>query len=158
MKEHLSGGPVQNALQTIEEDYNASQRIIEKYFGYLDTCGLKDFNRFSKYKWTHDRDKSNGFSYICIRYRASLMKKCVVKKRSHMSDEDMYKWAANKELIRDALDEAYEYIVTKISALKSKIGEIKEVAKEYEDKLNNISEDFDKTVFASKRIVDPTDS
>ncbi|MDR1747788.1 MAG: hypothetical protein LBR47_01880 [Spirochaetaceae bacterium] len=147
MKEHLNG-----ALQIIEDDYRVCFRIIERYFDYLDTCGLKEFNRYSKYKWSFDRDKSNGFSYVCIRYRSSLMRKCLVKKRSQMEDDDMYKWVKNKELIREALDEAYQYIVDKINAVKSEIEEIKEFAEDYDEKLEDISEDFDKTKFANKRL------
>ena len=94
MKEHID-----NVLETIEEDYKACLKIIGKYFDYLEKCGLKDFNKFSKYKWTYDRDKTNGYSYICIRYRSSLMKKILIKKRAHIEDDELYKWVRNKDLV-----------------------------------------------------------
>ena len=145
---------IENALITIEEDYKICLRIIGKYFDYLETCGLKEFNKFSRYKWSYDRDRSNGYSYVCIRYGSSLIKKCLVKKRAHIEEDDLYKWVKNKDLIKEALDEAYEYIANKISTVMSKIEEIKDLAEEYEEKLEDISEGYDKTTLASKRLGD----
>ena len=143
---------IDRALQTIEADYKICLRIIGKYFDYLSTCGLKEFNRFSKYKWSHDRDKSNGYSYICIRYGNSLIKKILIKKRAYIEEEDLYKWVDNKDLVEEALDEAYQYIVNKVTAVKFKIEEMKEIAQTYEEKLEDISEDYDKAVFAAKKL------
>ena len=140
------------ALKTIEEDYKICLKIIGKYFDYLETCGLKEFNKFSKYKWSYDRDKSNGYSYVCIRYGSSLIKKCLVKKRAYIENDDLYKWVKNKDLIGEALDEAYQYIVNKINDVKSKIEAMKEIAENYDEKLEDISEDYDKVKFTSKRL------
>jgi len=129
------------ALQTIEDDYKICLRIIGRYFDYLETCGLKEFNKYSKYRWSYDRDRVKGGSYVCIRYGNSLIKKCLVKKRAYIENEDLYKWVRNKELIEEALDEAYEYIVNKINGVKVKIDEMKKTAEEYAEKLENISDD-----------------
>ena len=147
MKEHIDA-----ALQTIEEDYKVCLRIIGRYYDYLNTCGLKEFNKYSKYKWSYDRDRSNGYSYVCIQYRSSLMKKCLVKKRAYIENEDLYNWVENKDLIQESLDEAYQYIINKVNIVKSKIEDMKEIAENYEEKLEDLSEDFDKVKFASKRL------
>jgi hypothetical protein len=149
--------PLDNALQIIAEDYKICLRVIEKYFDYLETCGLKDFNKYSKYKWSYDRDKTNGFSYVCIRYRSSLMKKCLVKKSVYIEDDDLYRWVEHKELIREALDDAYQYIITKINSVKTNIEEIKDFVEGYEGKLEDISDDFEKAKLGSKRL-GPADS
>jgi hypothetical protein len=143
---------IDNALKTIEEDYKICLRIIGKYFDYLEACGLKEFNKFAKYKWTYDRDRDNGYSYVCIRYRSILMKKCLVKKRAFIENDDLYNWVKNKDLINEAIDEAYQYIVNKINAVKSKIEEMKETMEDYEEKLEDISEDYDKMKFAEKKL------
>src|SRR5215469_680187 len=111
---------VENALKAIDEDYITCFEMIRKIYDYLETIGLEDFNRHSKYKWSYDRDKSKGFSYICIRYGSSLTKKCLVKRRAYIEDSDLYKWVGNKDLIKEAMDEAFEYIYTKVHAVKSK--------------------------------------
>ena len=147
MKEHIDF-----ALLTIEEDYKVCLRIIGRYFEYLEICGLKSFNKYSKYKWSYDRDKSNGHSYVCIRYGSSLMRKCLVKRRAFIEPDDLYKWTENKDLIQEALDEAYQYIVTKINNAKIKIEAMKEIAENYEEKLGDISEDYEKIKFARKRL------
>ena len=140
------------ALIAIEEDYKACLKIIGRYFEYLETCGLKEFNKYSKYKWSFDRDKSDGYSYVCIRYGSSLMRKCLVKKRAYIETDDLYKWAENKDLIQESLDEAYEYIVKKINTTKTRIQAMKEIAENYNAKLEGISGDYEKVVFASKRL------
>jgi hypothetical protein len=127
------------ALQIIEDDYKICLRIIGRYFDYLETCGLKEFNKYSKYRWSYDRDRNKGGSYVCIRYGNSLIKKCLVKKRAYIENDDLYKWVSNKELIQEALDEAYQYISDKISGVKGKIDEMKKTAEEYAEKLENIS-------------------
>ena len=134
MSEHID-----KALDTIEDDYKICLRIIGKYFDYLDTCGLKEFNKYSNYKWSRDRDKSNGYNYVCIRHGNSLKKKCLVKKRPYIENEDLYKWVENKDLIHEALDEAYQYIDKKISTVKIKIEAMRESAKEFEEKLEDLS-------------------
>jgi len=129
------------ALQTIEDDYQICLRIIGRYFEYLETCGLKEFNRYSRYKWTYDRDKTNGYSYVCIRFRSSMMKKCLIKKRPYIEKEDLYRWVENKQLIQEALDEAYWYISQKVEAAKAKIEAIKATAEDYEEKLDGLDDE-----------------
>jgi hypothetical protein len=133
------------AMQTIEEDYKICLRIIGRYFDYLETCGLKEFNKYSKYRWSYDRDRVKGGSYVCIRYGNSLIKKCLIKKRAYIENEDLYKWVRNKELVQEALEEAYQYISNKVSGVKTEIDEMKQTAEEYAEKLENLSdEDNDK--------------
>jgi hypothetical protein len=131
------------AMQTIEDDYKVCLRIIGRYFDYLETCGLKEFNKYSKYRWSYDRDRVKGGSYVCIRYGNSLIKKCLVKKRAYIENEDLYKWVRNKELVQEALDEAYQYIASKVSGVKTEIDEMKQTAEEYAEKLENLSADTD---------------
>ena len=140
------------ALEAIEEDYKTCLRIIVRYYDYLDTCGLKEFNKYSKYKWSYDRDRSNGYSYVCIRYGSSLMRKCLVKRRAFIESEDLYKWVENKDLIHEALDEAYQYIVRKINTVKSKIEAMKAIAENYAEKLEDIFDDYENAKAASKRL------
>jgi hypothetical protein len=155
------------ALQTIEEDYKVCLRIIGRYFDYLETCGLKEFNKYSKYKWSYDRDRSKGGSYVCIRYGNSLIKKCLVKKRAYIENDDLYRWAGNKNLVQEALDEAYQYIVSKVSGVRVRLDDMKKTAEEYAEKLEKISDvndndndsedsedsdDFEKNKTASKKI------
>ena len=147
MKEHID-----TVLQSIEDDYKVCLKIIGKYFNYLETCSLKEFNKYSKYKWTYDRDKSNGYSYICIRYRSSLKKKVLIKKRAYIEEEDLYNWTRNKTLIQEALDEAYEYIAGKLEDAKKRIEEIKETAEEYNEKLEGLSEDGEEAFLVFKNI------
>jgi hypothetical protein len=147
MKEHID-----SAMLSIEEDYKVCLRIIGRYYDYLDTCGLKEFNKFSKYRWSFDRDKANGYSYVCIRYGNSLLKKCLVKKRPYIEKDDLYKWVENKELVQEALDEAYQFIITKINTVKGKIEAIKEAAENYEEKLEDISLDYEKMKVANKKL------
>jgi hypothetical protein len=129
------------AMQTIEDDYKICLRIIGRYFDYLETCGLKEFNKYSKYRWSYDRDRVKGGSYVCIRYGNSLIKKCLIKKRAYIENEDLYKWVRNKELVQEALDEAYQYIASKVHGVKVEIEEMKHTAEEYAEKLENLSDD-----------------
>jgi hypothetical protein len=132
---------IEDAMQTIEDDYKVCLRIIGRYFDYLETCGLKEFNKYSKYRWSYDRDRVKGGSYVCIRYGNSLIKKCLVKKRAYIENEDLYKWVRNKELVQEALEEAYQYIASKVSGVKTEIDEMKQTAEEYAEKLENLSAD-----------------
>ena len=134
---------IDDAMQAIEDDYKVCLKIIGRYFDYLETCGLKEFNKYSKYRWSYDRDRVKGGSYVCIRYGNSLIKKCLVKKRAYIENEDLYKWAKNKELVQEALEEAYQYIAGKVSGVKTEIDEMKETAQEYAEKLDNLPADND---------------
>ena len=142
---------IETALRAIDEDYIKCFKVIREIFDYLETFGLKDFNRHSKYKWSFDRDRSKGCSYVCIRYGSSLSKKCLVKRRAYIEDADLYKWVGNKELIQEALDEAYQYIYTKVSAVRKKIEDMKEIAEDYRGKLDNLLGD-DAEKLAAKEI------
>jgi hypothetical protein len=110
VKEDREKEDIDAALQTIDEDYIICFKMIRKIHNYLETFGLKDFNRHSKYKWSFDRDKNKGYNYVCIRYGSSLTKKCLVKRRAWVEDADLYKWVRHKDLIREAVDEAYQSI------------------------------------------------
>jgi len=142
---------IESAIKTIDEDYIKCFKVIRQVFDYLETFGLKDFNRHSKYKWSYDRDKSKRFNYVCIRYGSSLSKKCLVKRRAYIEDSDLYKWVGNKDLIQEALDEAYQYIYMKVSAVKDKIEDMKEIAEGYQEKLDNLSGDYEERL-ASKEL------
>ena len=142
---------IETALRAIDEDYIKCFKVIREIYDYLETFGLKDFNRHSKYKWSYDRDKAKGCSYVCIRYGSSLTKKCVVKRRAYIEDADLYKWVGNKELIREALDEAYQYIYIKVNIVKKKIEDMKGIAEDYKEKLDNLSGDSEESL-ASKEI------
>ena len=143
---------IDSALQTIEDDYKICLKAIGKYYDYLDACGLKEFNKFSTYKWSYDRDRSNGYSYVCIRYGSSLIKKCLVKKRAYIENADLYNWVRHKDLINEALDEAWQFIVTKVNDVKGKIEAMKDIAQDYEEKLEELSDDFEKVKAASKKL------
>jgi len=142
---------IETALRAIDEDYIKCFKVIREIYDYLETFGVKDFNRHSKYKWSFDRDRSKGCSYVCIRYGSSLTKKCLVKRRAYIEDADLYKWVGNKELIREALDEAYQYIYIKVNAVKRKIEDMKGIAEDYKEKLDNLSGDSEERL-ASKEI------
>ena len=134
---------IESALQVIEADYNVCFKLIRKMYDYLETFGVKDFNQFSKYKWSYDRDKSRNYSYLCIRSGSSLNRKCLVKRRPYLEDADLYRWVEQKDLIEEALDEAYQYIHKKVTDAKAKIEEMKEKAEEYEGKLEDVSKDYE---------------
>jgi len=142
---------IENAIKVIEDDYRICFRIIGKYFDYLETLDLKEFNKFSKYKWSYDRDKSNGYSYVCIRYGSSLERKILVKKRAYIKDEDLYKWVDNKKFVEEALDEAHKYIVDRVTSVMLSIEEMKEIAVGYNEKLKDISEDYEKAMAFKKK-------
>jgi len=141
---------IDSALRTIDEDYIKCFKVIREIYDYLETFGLKDFNRHSKYKWSYDRDKSKGYSYVCIRYGSSLNKKCLIKRRAYIEDADLFKWVGNKELIREALDEAYQFIYMKVNTAKSKIEAMKEITEDYHERLENLSGDHEERLAAKE--------
>jgi hypothetical protein len=141
---------IDSALKVIDEDYIICFKMIRKIFEYLETFGLKEFNKYSKYKWTYDRDRNKGYSYVCIRYGSSLSRKCLVKRRAYIEDADLHKWVEHKELIKEALEEAYQYIYTKVNAVKNKIEDLKGFMDEYKEKLDDISNDYDEAKLAGK--------
>jgi len=141
---------IETSIQVIEEDYKTCFRMIRRIYDYLDRFGLKEFNKYSKYKWNYDRDKNKEYSYVCIRYGNSLAKKCLIKRRSHVDTADLYRWIESKELIQEALDEAYEYISTKTTAVKSKMEELKGIMEDYGKKFDDISNEYDETKQARK--------
>ena len=141
---------IDSALLVIEEDYKVCFKLIRRMYDYLVTFGVKEFHQYSKYKWSYDRDKSKNYSYLCIRFGNSLKRKCMVKRRPYMEDADLYKWVEYNDFIKDALDEAYQYIHKKVNNVKEKIEEMKETAEEYEGKLEDLTKDFDEIKPADK--------
>jgi hypothetical protein len=143
---------IESAIQAIDEDYIECFKMIRKIFGYLETFGLKEFNKYSQYKWSNDRDRSKGYNYVCIRYGSSLSKKCLVKRRALIEDADLYKWVVHKDLIQEAVDEAYQYIYTKVNAVKKKMEGLKGAMEEYAEKLDDLSQDFEEAKLAGKEL------
>ena len=134
---------IESALQVIEEDYNVCFKLIRKIYDYLETFGVKEFNQYSTYKWSFDRDKTRKYSYLCIRSGSSLNRKCMVKRRPYLEDADLYKWVEQKDLIEEALDEAYQYIHKKVTDVKSKIEEMKETVEDYAEKLEDVTREYE---------------
>ncbi|MDR2194006.1 MAG: hypothetical protein LBP19_06020 [Treponema sp.] len=132
-------------LKEVEDEYNRCYRIIRKTYDYLERIGLQDFNKFSKYKWSFDRDR-RGFSYVCVRNGGSLLKKSLVKRSGSLEEPELLRWLDTKNLVCEALDEAYEYIDEKIGTLKLKMTEMKGRIQKYED-WGNV---FDETMEAVK--------
>jgi len=145
---------IESALKIIEEDYITCFRMVRKIFDYLEKFGLKEFNKYSKYKWNYDRDKNKEYSYVCIRHGNSLAKKCLIKRRSYLDTADLYRWIDQKNLIQEALEEAYQYICEKVNEVKGKIENLKEIVGEYEEKLGDISKDYEETRQARKVLRD----
>lgn len=141
---------IADTVRDMEEDYNRCYRIIRKTYEYLEKLGLRDFNKFSKYKWSFDRD-NRGFSYVCVRAGSSLIKKSLIKRSGNLKEAELFQWIDNKELVCEALEEAFEYIDEKLSKLKIKMGEMKEEIQGYENRLDGVEQDFD-GLKASKEI------
>jgi peptidoglycan hydrolase CwlO-like protein len=70
-----------------------------------------------------------------------MMKKCLIKKRAYIEEDDLHRWVQNKELIQEALDEAYLYIAKKVELVKTEIEEIKNTAEDYEKRLNELDDE-----------------
>ncbi|MDR3193045.1 MAG: hypothetical protein LBT87_08275 [Treponema sp.] len=129
-------------LAGLQEDYNQCVRTIRKAYSYLEQVGVHEFNKYSKYKWSLDRDRR--YSYVCIRYGSSLGRKSLVKSSAYLEDAELYRWIENKDLICEALDEACQYIRNKVLTLKRKMDETKLSIMEYEEKLRNLDEELEK--------------
>lgn len=138
----MHGNKISQTLQELEEDYNECYRLIRKTYDYLEKIGLRDFNKFSKYTWSFDKD-SRGYGYVCIRAGSSLMKKSLVKRSGTMDEADLLRWLDNKDLICEAIDEAYEYIDAALSRFRSKMDDMKNRLKAYEDKAAAVDADLD---------------
>jgi hypothetical protein len=145
---------IEDALKTIDEDYILCFKMIRKIYDYLETLGVKEFNKYSKYKWSYDRDKNKGYNYVCIRYGSSLAKKCLVKRRAYVEDADLYRWVQHKDLIQEALDEADQYVYTKVNAVKNKMEGLRTVMEDYGEKLDDISKDYEEAQLAKKELRD----
>ena len=126
------GDDITATLKELEDDYNACYRIIRKTYGYLEKIGLRDFNKFSKYKWSFDRD-ARGYTYVCVRQGGSLLKKSLVKRSGEMEEADLLHWLDNKDLVCEAIDEAYEYIDNRLAAVSAKIEDMRVRLSVYED-------------------------
>jgi hypothetical protein len=137
----------------LEQDYNRCYSLIRKTFGYLEKLGLRDFNGFAKYKWTFDRD-STGLSYVCIRFGSSLRKKSLIKRSGNLSEEELYRWIDDKDLVLEALEEAYRFIDERLDKLKIEMDEMKGKIAGYEDRLEGVARDFDEAGAARKVVGD----
>jgi hypothetical protein len=129
----------------LKEDYNKCYSTIRRTFEYLEKVDLKEFNKYSKYKWSFDREGRS--SYVCIRCGNSLSRKSLIKRRSYLDNSELYKWVENKDLICEALEEAYQFINKKLNEIQVKMNEMRERISTYEDKFDDL--DCDK-VFGSK--------
>ena len=143
---------IETALKEIDEDYIQCFKTIREIYDYLATFGLNDFNRHSKYKWSFDKDKKKGFSYVCIRHGTSLTKKILVKRRALIEDADLYKWVGNKDQIKEAMDEAYQFIYMKVNTVKKKFDEMKEFAEDYREKFDDLSEEAEEARASKKKL------
>ncbi|MDR2476444.1 MAG: hypothetical protein LBD18_01490 [Treponema sp.] len=128
-------------LAELREGYNQCVRLIRKTYDYLEQVGVKEFNKYSKYKWSLDREK--GATYVCVRQGNSLMKKSLVKSSGLLNDAELYKWIERKDLVCEALDEASEYIRDKVRLLKRKMDEAMTSMAVYEDKLNDLADEVE---------------
>jgi predicted RNase H-like nuclease (RuvC/YqgF family) len=138
-------------LTALQEDYNQCVKVIRKTYNYLEQVGIKEFNKYAKYKWSLDRDK--GYSYVCVRYGSSLHRKSLIKSSGLLDDADLYKWIENKDLICEALDEACEYIRDKVKLLKRRMEETKSSMMEYEEKLNDLNEELEEAQSAGSKVM-----
>ncbi|MDR1466700.1 MAG: hypothetical protein LBI40_03680 [Treponema sp.] len=129
-------------LAELEEDYNRCYAVIRKTFDHLEKLGLREFNQISVYKWSFDKD-SCGYGYVCVRSGSSLLKKSLVKRSGALKEEDLYKWIENKDLVIEALDEAYQYIDGRIARLKLEMGEMKEQLARYEELASDVDGQLD---------------
>jgi hypothetical protein len=129
-------------LAELEEDYNRCYAVVRKTFDHLEKLGLREFNQTSTYKWSFDKD-ARGYGYVCVRFGSSLLKKSLVKRSGALKEEDLYKWIENKDLVIEALDEAYQYIDGRIARLKLEMGEMKEQLARYEDRAVDAEEGLD---------------
>jgi archaellum component FlaC len=130
------------AIKDLEEDYNRCYRIVRKTYEYLEKMGLRDFHKFSKYKWSFDKD-NRGFSYVCVRSGSSLLKKSLVKRSGSLEEAELLRWIDDKDLVCEALDEAYVYIDEKLDKLKFKMNEMKERIQGYEDRVEKTGENLE---------------
>ncbi|MDR1867266.1 MAG: hypothetical protein LBQ77_03240 [Treponema sp.] len=132
---------IDESLEKFEEDYRHCYRVIRNIFEYLEKIGLQEFNQYSKYKWSFDHEKRQ--SYVCIRYGNSLVKKSLLKRRANIEESDLYKWVDNKDLILEAIDEAYHYIHDRIAQIKTKMEEMRTNINEYEEKLADLDDEYE---------------
>lgn len=145
------GEELDYTLLSLQEDYNHCVKIIRKTYNYLEQVGIQEFNKYSKYKWSLDRD--SGCSYVCVRYGSSLKKKSLVKSSAYLEDAELYKWMENKDLVCEALDEACEYIRNKVQTLKRKMEETTFSIMEYGEKLQNLDQAFQEVEKGASKIM-----
>lgn len=124
-------------IASLKEDYNKCYSTIRRTFEYLEKVDLKEFNKYSKYKWSFDRE--GRCSYVCIRFGNSLARKSLIKRRSYLDNSELYKWIENKELICEALEEAYQFINKRLGEIRIKMNEMRESISSYEDKFNDLN-------------------
>ncbi|MDR0411478.1 MAG: hypothetical protein LBH75_05855 [Treponema sp.] len=135
-------GNISITLNELEEDYNRCYAIVRKTFDHLERLGLREFNQISTYKWSFDKD-SRGYGYVCVRFGSSLLKKSLVKRSGTLKEADLYKWIENKDMVVEALDEAYQYIDGKLAKLKFEMNEMMGQLSRYEERASAAGEQLD---------------
>jgi hypothetical protein len=128
-----------DTLSALREDYNYYMKVLRKTWAYLEQVGIKEFNKYAKYRWSLEREKS--YSFVCIRRGNSLTAKRLIKSSGLLEDAELYRWSENPDRICEALDEACRYIRDKVKALKQKMEAAKCSVMEYEDRLKNLEEE-----------------
>ena len=132
---------IENTLIDLQDDYNQCYKTIKKTYEFLARMGIKTFNKYSKFKWNYDHDKD--CNYVCIRFGNSLSRKIFVKSSAYLEESELYQWIEDKDLILEALEEAYEYIRKKVSVLKLKMEEMKDSITAFEERLDVLDDEFD---------------
>jgi hypothetical protein len=136
---HDPPNELDDTLTDVQEEYNRAVKIIRKTYSYLERIGLKDFNRYSKFKWSLDRDE-RGYSYVCVRLGASLTRKSLVKNSGLLEDAELYQWVENQSIVCEALDEAGDYLREKVKNLKRLMEENRARLDNFEEKFSDIEE------------------
>ena len=132
---------IEDSLFDLQEDYKQCYKIIKKTYELLERIGLTVFNKYSEFKWNYDKDKN--CNYICIRSGSSLNHKIYVKSSAFLEEAELYRLIENKDIICDALEEAYEFIRKKIKDLKLNMEEVKNRIMTFEEDIDALNETLD---------------
>ena len=141
---------IENTLTDLQDDYNQCYKTIKKTYEFLERMGIKAFNKYSKFKWNYDHDKD--CNYVCIRFGNSLSRKIFVKSSAYLEEAELYRWVEDKDLIVEALEEAYEYIRKKIRLLKIKMEEVKDSITAFEERFDLLDDEYDAIPPSVKKI------
>ena len=131
---------IERTLIDLQEDYNQCYKTIRKTYEFLERMGIKTFNKYSKFKWNYDHDRD--CNYVCIRFGNSLSRKIFVKSSAYLEEAELYQWIEDKDLICEALEEAYEYIRKKVRVLKIKMEEVKDSIVAFEERFDLLDDEF----------------